>query len=54
MLAISEGKDKCSLFVSARTEGTRREAQVYGLDVCADLPEAKALLDGVLQFVCNP
>ena len=54
VLAVSEGKDKCSLFVSARTEGTRREAQVYGLDVCADLPEAKALLDGVLQFVCNP
>ena len=54
VLAVSEGKDKCSLFVSARTEGARREAQIHGLDVCADLPESKALLDGVLQFVCNP
>ena len=54
ILAVSEGKDKCSLYVSVRTEGARREAQIHGLDICADLPESKALLDGVLQFVCNP
>ncbi len=42
------------LYVSVRTEGARREAQIHGLDVCADLPESKALLDGVLQSVCNP
>ena len=53
ILAISEGKDKCSLFVSARTEGARREAQIHGLDVCVDLPESKALLDGVLRYVCD-
>ena len=47
---MSEGKDNCSLFVSAKADGERREVRIYGLDICADLPEAKALLDGILQF----
>ena len=53
ILAVSEGKDCCSLFVSMRTDGVRREAQIHGLDVCADLPEAKALLDGIMTFICR-
>lgn len=31
-----------------------REYLVHGLDVCADLPEAKALLDGILDAACEP
>ena len=51
ILAVSEGRDKCSLFVSLKEDGARCEVRIYGLDICADLPEAKALLDGVLQFI---
>ena len=50
ILAVSEGREDCSLFVSAKVDGARCEVRIYGLDICADLPEAKALLDGVLQF----
>ncbi len=49
MQIVCEGGFACSCNLAVRRHGKAREHLVFGLDVCADLPEAKALLDGILD-----
>lgn len=48
LLAVGEGKDVCTYYLARRTLDGRREYLLHGLDVTAELPEAVALLDGIL------
>ena len=49
LVIVCEGGYSCRYNFAVRRRGTAREYLLRGLDVCADLPEAKALLDGVLD-----
>jgi len=49
LVVVCEGGYACRCNLSVRRVGAAREYRVRGLDVCADLPEAKALLDGILE-----
>ena len=48
LLAVGEGKDVCTYYLARRTLDGRREYLLHGLNVTAELPEAVALLDGIL------
>lgn len=49
LVVVCEGGYACRCNLSVRRVGAAREYRVRGLDVCADLPEAKTLLDGILE-----
>ena len=46
---VCEGGYGCRFNLAVRRHGAAREYLVRGLDVCADLPESKALLDGLVE-----
>ena len=46
---VCEGGYACRYNLAVRRTGKACEYLVRGLDVCADLPEAKALLDGLIE-----
>lgn len=54
LVGVTEGSKECALHLACREGSGRRDMLVYGLDVLADLPEAKALLDGMIDCCLNP
>ena len=49
LIGVAEGAESCALHLAGHMGSGRCEYIIYGLDVLADLPEATALLDGVLE-----
>ena len=54
LVGVTEGSKECALHLACREGSGRRDMLVYGLDVLADLPEAKALLDGMIDYCLSP
>ena len=55
LAVTSEGASGCCLHLAARVTSTgARHILVYGLDLGSDLPEARAILDGVVDLSRRP